>query len=255
MPTTKAFTLVELLVVIGIIAVLIGILVPVLSKATQSAKEIKCSSQVRQLTIALLQYSQTYKVYPAASYAGVPPENQYWFTLLSPYLGNKNPTANQAKVLEIMVCPEDEADGGRANWAQALMTIPADQNKYRDYPESYAINRNTQQSDGITPYPLSTIKMSSEFILIGELKAWYQWPTRVSTWFHPSVASGANAVYWQRPMWGANHKRGKGDPVITVGYADGHVGHRTIKQLLPLGVPGSDPYYRKEFFRSNTAEN
>lgn len=53
---SKAFTLVELLVTIGVIAVLMGILMPVLAKARQQSKAIMCLSNLRQLATAAQAY-------------------------------------------------------------------------------------------------------------------------------------------------------------------------------------------------------
>ena len=59
-PTKKAFTLIELLVVIAIIAILAAILFPVFARARENARRSSCQSNLKQIGLGVLQYTQDY---------------------------------------------------------------------------------------------------------------------------------------------------------------------------------------------------
>ena len=84
MPAKKSFTLIEWLVVIAIIAILAGMLLPALNKSRESAKNVQCLNQLKQLNMATQMYLHDNKEIFFSS-AQVPPgskRSQSWAVLL-----------------------------------------------------------------------------------------------------------------------------------------------------------------------------
>jgi prepilin-type N-terminal cleavage/methylation domain-containing protein len=148
------FTLVELLVVIGIIALLIAILLPVLGKARSSAQRTACMSNVRQLWMAINLYCNANNDwYPTVGYwddgtAYVQyPED--WIHWQSNRQLDDSPVAKYLNIAgdalkRVLRCPSDMVDGRKPRPG-----ISAGQGAYL---YSYAMNQSVAENDKNVPF-------------------------------------------------------------------------------------------------------
>ena len=204
-PRRSAFTLIEILVVIAIIAMLAAILFPVFARARENARRSSCQSNLKQLSLATMQYTQDYDDhFPlgiSASASGV-------FTaldLVQPY----------AKSKQIAICPSD-AEPFDVDLSSLAPTIA---------PSSYSANdkiATTPEFGGPAPASLAQIHQTSRIPLI--------WDAVLDTTTAPLTPGLPNVIAQRRHLDGAN-----------CAFVDGHV--KWIKTRPELSNVGAgDPY-------------
>ena len=163
----SVFTLIELLVVIAIIAILAAMLMPALQKARQTARKASCTSNLKQIGMALQMYSGNHDDYiPGFNMIKASEDNfQRWVALLGPY----------TQTAVYWVCPgSPDAGDPEARNLQKRQNFTVNQEIYSSLANCQTIGINacggwtSTRGFGYTQYKFSSIKQPSTLVYAGD---------------------------------------------------------------------------------------
>jgi prepilin-type N-terminal cleavage/methylation domain-containing protein/prepilin-type processing-associated H-X9-DG protein len=249
----KGFTLVELLVVIGIISFLIGILLPTFGVATAQSRALVCQDNLRQICIALLAYANDQNgQYPPNVSATT--TGQFWYDpdRIGQYLSGVTVSASSGVTGGVLVCPEDE--GGIRSYAMNIWASSAVNGTTEQASTNYAPIFKTGLRGTLWS---QNVRNSSAMILVTE--TWSSKGSAAAGWYAPPTVGFAGLTPGERfggeggvPLFSAGpwgrvncelaylrHRFGPHAGSFTaptghvsIGYADGHVALRSNSDLV-----------------------
>ena len=203
----RGFTIIELLVVIGIIMILLGLLLPVSIRVREAARTVQCASQLRQIGQAIVNYTTANQgLLPAWSGThSYPddvrpddPDGPGWIVLTERYTSSK-PDA------PLFNCPAFVGDERAVNYFLAARYCGSQQPPAKSFP-------------------ITRIKLSSQFVLSGDVtnQMWYVQPGGTSPLGYDNIDKDDNlspCVLFFGEEGGLNMHRA-GNNIL---FADGHV--------------------------------
>lgn len=196
----RAFTLIELLVVVAIIGLLIAILLPTLSAARDTARTVKCQTQLREYARGFQYYLAEYNdVFPAVDYGIDPnaatgePKAPTWFQLIDRYWIGSEATSDDPNVVRkageafgLARCPAlivpRESNGIEWEWKYSWRSLGYGYNRYwlgyNNFYESDPAGLETAPTRSWRP--ASHVKRTAECLLVADCQV-RPWAGNTST--------------------------------------------------------------------------
>ena len=191
----RGFTLIELLVVIAIIALLMGILMPALSRVRKQARTVYCLNSLRQIGLTMHAYAQSNDDFiPRALDHQVK-----WILAFMPYLGAEYEQVYDYREVDVYQCPSFPRSGQGSNGhLNADQTVDYVVNAW-DFDEPGLTNTN-QGNQKDEPTQLSSIRQASERIYLADNAAG-NWRPVITDRDELDVASRFNLL----DVWSVTH--------------------------------------------------